>query len=94
MRSNLRRSLTIFIPIIALLIPVQGWAHGIWKKDDCQNISEASGFLLKMSGDLLKESDEARKNDSEIKADKLAGAALYLSNLSTNYAKNFEVFCK
>ena len=47
-----------------------------------------------MSGELLKESDEKRKEGDEKNADKLAQGALYLSELAANYAKNFEAYCK
>ncbi len=108
--SNVRKNLTIFISLIALLIPVLGCADtdksnskdlsseksniGLWNPEDCAKISEASGLFLHLSGELLKESDEKRKEGDEKNADKLAQGALYLSELAANYAKNFEAYCK
>ena len=92
-----RKILAIFIYLITLLIPASGFTQtniGLWNAEDCEKISAASGYFLHMSGELLKESDEKRKEGDEANADKLAQSALYLSDLATNYAKNFEVYCK
>ena len=67
---------------------------GFWKSEDCKNVSEAAGFFLYTSGELLKAADKERKAGSEKKSEKPYAAALFFSELSANAAKNFEVFCK
>lgn len=67
---------------------------GFWKSEDCKNVSEAAGFFLYTSGELLKTADKERKAGSEKKSEKSYSAALFFSELSANAAKNFEVFCK
>jgi hypothetical protein len=67
---------------------------GFWKSEDCKNVSEAAGFFLYTSGELLKTADKERKAGSGKKSEKSYAAALFFSELSANAAKNFEVFCK
>ena len=67
---------------------------GFWKSEDCKNVSEAAGFFLYTSGELLKAADKERKAGSEKKSEKSYSAAMFFSELSANAAKNFEVFCK
>jgi hypothetical protein len=92
-----------FTPIFCLLISListSGWAHSeesdieFWKNEDCKKVSEASGFFLHTSGELLKSADLERKTGNEKKAEKSYAAALFFSELSENAAKNFEAFCK
>ena len=67
---------------------------GLWKSEDCKNVSEAAGFFLYTSGELLKTADKERKAGSKNKSEKTYESALFFSELSENAAKNFEVFCK
>ena len=86
--------------LLISLISISGWANseesdiGFWKSEDCKKVSEASGFFLHTSGELLKTADKERKAGSEKKSEKSYSAALFFSELSGNAAKNFEVFCK
>ena len=92
-----------FIPIFCVfisLISISGCANseesdiGFWKSEDCKKVSEASGFFLHTSGELLKSADIERKAGNEKKSEKTFAAALFFSELSENAAKNFEAFCK
>ena len=95
--------MTKFTPIFCLfilLIPISGWANyeesdiGLWKSEDCKKVSEAAGFFLYTSGEVLKTADKERKAGNEKKSEKSYAAALFFSELSENAAKNFEAFCK
>jgi hypothetical protein len=92
-----------FTPIYWILIfflSISGCAKpeeadvGLWKGEDCKKISEAAGFFLYTSGELLKTADKERQAGNEKKSEKTYAAALFFSELSENSAKNFEVFCK
>ena len=67
---------------------------GSWPESECIKLSKASGFYLKVSGDLLKESGEKRDKGDSRKADELGSASLYFSNQAANYATNFEAYCQ
>ena len=67
---------------------------GFWKSEDCKKVSDAAGFFLYTSGELLKTADKERKAGNEKKSEKSYAAALFFSELSENAAKNFEAFCK
>ena len=92
-----------FIPIFCILISflsISGCLNaeegdiGFWKSEDCKKVSEAAGFFLYTSGELLKTADKERKAGRDKKSEKSYSAALLFSELSENAAKNFEVFCK
>lgn len=85
--------LTFFISISAC-VKAEEEDTGFWKNEDCKKVSEAAGFFLYTSGELLKTADKERKAGSEKKSEKSYAAALYFSELSANAANNFEVFCK
>jgi hypothetical protein len=68
--------------------------RGYWKKEDCTKVSAAAGALLYASGELLKNSNMARENGNGKKADKLLKSAFSLSEISVNFAENFETFCR
>ena len=67
---------------------------GMWPAEDCIRLSKASGFYLKISGDLLKESGEKRDKGDNRRADELGSASLYFSNQAANYANNYKAYCK
>ena len=85
--------LTLFLSISACVKAEEG-DLGFWKSEDCKKVSDAAGFFLYTSGELLKTADKERKAGSEKKSEKSYSAALFFSELSGNAAKNFEVFCK
>ncbi|HIG68290.1 MAG TPA: hypothetical protein EYQ44_10880 [Porticoccaceae bacterium] len=86
--------------LLILLIPISGWANseesdiGFWKSEDCKKVSEAAGFFIYTSGELLKTADKERRAGNEKESEKSYAAALFFSELSENAAKNFEAFCK
>ena len=86
--------------ILILFLSLSGCAKpeeadiGLWKSEDCKKISEAAGFYLYTSGELLKPADKERQAGNEEKSEKTYAAALFFSELSENSAKNFEAFCK
>ena len=86
--------------LLILLIPISGSSNfeesdiGFWKNEDCKKVSEAAGFFLYTSGELLKTADKERKAGNEKKSEKSYASALFFSELSANAAKNFEAFCK
>ena len=67
---------------------------GSWPENECIKLSKASGFYLKISGDLLKESGEKRDKGDSRRADELGSASLYFSNQAANYATNYRAYCK
>lgn len=67
---------------------------GYWKAEDCKKVSDASGLFLYFSGELLREADKLKKEGKEKEADESYKGVLFLSELATNYAKNFAVYCK
>jgi hypothetical protein len=67
---------------------------GLWEAEDCRNISGASGLFLYVSGELLEEADELRKEGDEAEANESYEGGLSFSELAANYAKNFEAYCK
>ena len=91
---------------LALMLPALSYAdshqdvfsgkseRGYWKTEDCKKVSDASGMFLYISGELLKESDEKGKNGNKEEAAEIFRSALAFSELSANYAKSFEAFCK
>ena len=66
----------------------------IWAAEDCKNISDASGLFLYVSGELLEEADEFREEGDEVEANESYEGVLFISELATNFAKNFEAYCK
>ena len=86
--------------VLILFLSISGCAKseqaeiGFWKSEDCKKISEAAGFFLYTSGELLKTADKERQAGNEKKSEKTYAAAMFFSELSENSAKNFEVFCK
>ena len=85
--------LTLFL-CISVSVKSEEGDIGFWKSEDCKKVSDAAGFFLYTSGELLKTADKERKAGSEKKSEKSYSAALFFSELSGNAAKNFEVFCK
>ena len=85
--------LTLFL-CISVSVKSEEGDTGLWKSEDCKNVSEAAGFFLYTSGELLKTADKERKAGSDKKSEKSYSAAMFFSELSANAAKNFEVFCK
>ena len=85
--------LILFLSISGCTKPEQA-DIGFWKSEDCKKVSEAAGFFLYTSGELLKAADKERQAGSEKKSEKTYAAAMYFSQLSEHSAKNFEVFCK
>jgi hypothetical protein len=85
---------TTFFISISVWVKAEEEDVGLWKSEDCKNVSEAAGFFLYTSGELLKVADKERKAGSEKKSEKSYAGALFFSELSGNAAKNFEVFCK
>ena len=67
---------------------------GSWPENECIKLSKASGFYLKISGDLLKESGEKRDKGDSRRADELGSASLYFSNQAANHAANYRAYCK
>ncbi len=67
---------------------------GSWPENECIKLSKASGFYLKISGDLLKESGEKRDKGDSRRADELGSVSLYFSNQAANYATNYRAYCK
>ena len=86
--------------ILILFLSLSGCAKseeaniGLWKSEDCKKISEAAGFFLYTSGELLKTADKERQAGNEKKSEKTYATALFFSELAKNSAKNFEAFCK
>jgi len=91
---------TGFFCLLILLIPISGYSDfeepgmGFWKNEDCKKVSEAAGFFLYRSAEVLKTADNERKAGNGKKSEKSYAAALFFSELSANAAKNFETFCK
>ncbi len=69
-------------------------ARDVRKSEDCKKVSEAAGFFLYRSAEVLKTADNERKAGNGKKSEKSYAAALFCSELSANAAKNFEAFCK
>jgi hypothetical protein len=67
---------------------------GSWPENECIKLSKASGFYLKISADLLKESGEERDKGNSRRADELGSASLYFSNQAANYSENYRAYCK
>ena len=86
--------------VLILFLSISGCAKseqaeiGFWKSEDCKKVSEAAGFFLYTSGELLKTADKERQAGNEKKSEKTYAAAMFFSELSENSAKNFEAFCK
>ena len=66
----------------------------IWKAEDCKKISDGSGAFLYISGLLFEEGDKLKKEGKDKDSDESFEGALFVSQLSANYAKNYEVYCK
>ena len=92
--------LTIIFYLSILLICISGRANsedsdrGLWKSQDCKEVSKGAGFFLSTSGELLKDADKKRTAGNEKKSKELYAAAMFFSDLSANLAKNFETFCR
>jgi len=67
---------------------------GLWETEDCKKISDASGLFLYVSGELLEEADKLKKEGKEAEADESYEGVLFVTELSANYAKTFEAYCK
>ena len=67
---------------------------GYWKKEDCKKVSDASGGLLAIAGGLLEKSGKSRDKGEGKVADELFKGAYALAEVSANFAKTFEAFCK
>jgi len=97
---NILNRFTSGFCVLTFFISISGCAKaeeeelGFWESKDCKNVSEAAGFFLYTSGELLKTADKERKAGNENKSEKSYAAALFFSELSGNAAKNFDVFCK
>ena len=72
----------------------QSKRSGLWEAEDCKKISDASGLFLYVSGELLEEADKLKKEGKEAEADESYEGVFFLSELATNYANNFEAYCK
>ena len=66
----------------------------MWETEDCKKISDASGLLLYVSGELLEEADKLKTERKEAEVDESYEGVLFLSELAANYAKTFEAYCK
>ena len=66
----------------------------IWAAEDCKKISDASGLFLYVSGELLEEGERLTNEGSEAEARESYEDGLGFSELATNFARNFEVYCK
>ena len=67
---------------------------GRWKAEDCKKVSEASGVFLYFAGESIKEGEKHEKMGHQEKADKHYLDAMALAELASNYAKNYEAYCK
>ncbi len=67
---------------------------GRWKAEDCRKVSEASGVFLYFAGESIKEGEKHEKMGHQEKADKHYLDAMALAELASNYAKNYEAYCK
>ena len=87
---------SLFNPILGLAetTDIDTTTDGLWKTADCKKVSEHAGALLYLSVELLKKADAERKKGKENQSDELNKGAMFLSQLSANAAKIFEVFCK
>ena len=100
MKFSLTHVFTFFFCLLILLTPISGWSNskesdiGFWKSEDCKKVSEAAGFFLYTSEEILKTADKERKAGKKKKSEKSYASALLFSELSKNAAKNFEAFCK
>ena len=66
----------------------------IWAAEDCENISDASGLFLYVSGELLEEGERLTNEGYETEARESYEDGLGFSGLAANFARNFEVYCK
>ena len=81
---------------IIILVPLTGYANsdiGMWKSEDCKKVSDAAGYYLYLSGEIFKKASVLKKSGDKKKSFELYKESLFLSELSANHAKNFEVFC-
>ena len=67
---------------------------GRWKAEDCRKVSEASGVFLYFAGESIKEGEKHEEMGHQEKADKHYLDAMALAELASNYAKNYEAYCK
>ena len=67
---------------------------GRWKAEDCRKVSEASGVFLYFAGESMKEGEKHEEMGHQEKADKHYLDAMALAELASNYAKNYEAYCK
>ena len=68
--------LTLFL-CISVSVKSEEGDTGFWKSEDCKNVSEAAGFFLYTSGELLKTADKERKAGSKKKFEKSYASAWY-----------------
>ncbi len=67
---------------------------GMWKPEDCKKISQTSGAYLYFSGEAFKKRSALEKDGNQIDADKAFSEARALAELASNFANNFEAYCK
>ena len=67
---------------------------GYWKKEDCKTVSDASWDAHEIAGGLLEKSGKSRDKGEGKIADELFKGAYALAEVSANFAKTFEAFCK
>ena len=65
-----------------------------WKQEDCKKVSDASGVFLFISGQLLEEFEKKEKSGDKEEAVELFMKSVGFSELSANFAKSFEAYCK
>ena len=67
---------------------------GYWKAEDCKKVSDASGLFLFLSGGSLKEAEKFKKAGKKKESERSFMEALNLSEIASNYANNFNSYCK
>lgn len=94
--SDERSKVKLVLLAVFLLAPVTVSASesGHWRGEDCEKLSAASARPLFLSGKALEEGGTLKDAGQKKQSDEQYPAALFLSELAANYAKNFEVFCK
>ena len=67
---------------------------GYWETKDCKEVSNAAGLMLYLSYQSLEGADKVKKEGNKTRADELATEAVFLAQLSADYATTFSAFCK
>lgn len=88
--------LKLVLLAVCLLAPINVSATeaGYWRGEDCEKLSGASARIIFLSGKALEEGGKLKDAGQKKQSDEQFAAALFLSELAANYAKNFEAFCK